>query len=89
MIHQDFCNLPPKMYLMTILDKTAQIYIDLWERKNSKNRLRMSWDDIRVSYSKNTFKAALRKLLYVGLLNYEDSPDHIDVELVGWDEGEE
>ena len=89
MIHQDFCNLPPKMYLMNVLDKTSQIYVYLWERKNALNRICMSWDDVRLQYNKNTFKTALRKLLYVGLLNYEDSPDHVEVELVGWEEGEE
>lgn len=88
MIRQDFDILPPKMFLMQILDNVSRAYVFLWEKKDRDNRISMTWKELSRYYNKNAFKTSLRKLCTEGLLNYDESQDGISIEMVGWDEME-
>lgn len=85
-VRQDFEDLPPKMFLMQVLDTLAKVYIFLWEKKDNINRIRMTWKELSKYYNKNAFRTSLRKLCNVGLLNYKETVTNFTVELVGWDE---
>ena len=86
MIRQDFSELPPKSFMMQILDNTAKIYAFLWEKKNDSNRVFFSWGELRKYLNKNTFLTSLRRINNEGLLDYEESEEGVSIELVGWDE---
>lgn len=81
-------ELPPKMYLMQILDPVSKIYCFLWEKKDNNNRVKMSWDDVARIYNKNNFRSSLRKLNCFSLLDYVENKDHVEIELVGWSDEE-
>lgn len=84
MIRQDFEELPPKMFMMQILDKVTKTYISLWEKKDNLNRLFLNWKYLSKNYNMNAFRTSLRKLCDEGLLSYDESEDGIAIELVGW-----
>lgn len=86
MIRQDFTDLPPKGFMMQIMDNTAKIYTFLWEKKNDSNKVFFSWEELRKYFNKNTFLTSLRKINSEGLLDYESTIQGVSVELVGWDE---
>lgn len=85
-IHQDFGKLPPKAFLLQILNETAKLYVFLWEKKDSMNKIKMTWKEISHYYHKNMFKTSLRKLNNEGLLDYEASDDSVSIELVDWED---
>jgi len=85
-IRQDFNQLPPKMFMMQIMNDLLKAYCFLWEKKDKLNRIRMTWKDLSRYYHKNAFRTNLRKLCNEGLLNYDESEDGVAIELVGWDE---
>lgn len=89
LIRQDFnqdTKLPPRIYLELIVDTLTKIYIWLWDHKNEDNRIEMTWKSLSMYYNKNSFRTNLRKLNSQGLVSYEESPDGVSIELVGWDE---
>lgn len=89
LIRQDFMTqtqLPPRMFMEQIMDGVAKAYCFLWDHKNEKNKLDMTWKDLSRYYNKNAFRTNLRKLNNEGLLSYQESEDGISIELVGWDE---
>jgi len=86
LIHQDFQQLPPKMFMMQIMDNTSKLYCFLWDKKDEKNKVTFTWKDLSQYYNKNTFKTSLRKLNNEGLLSYREYFDKILIELVGWNE---
>lgn len=86
LIRQDFQPLPPRLFMEQIMDKISKAYCFLWDQKDEKNRIRMTWRQVTRYYNKNAFRSSLRKLNNEGLLNYEETPDGIAIELVGWDE---
>lgn len=88
-IHQDFKEMPPKMFMDQIMDNLGKIYCFLWEKKDELNQFEMSWKDLDQYYNKNSFRTNLRKLNHKGLLDYYESEDRIKIELVGWDEIED
>lgn len=88
MIRQDFQQLPPKMFMMQILDNVTKTYVFLWDRKDVNNKICMSWQDLVKYHNKNSFRTSLRKLNNEGLLNYQESVGGISIELVGWDDFE-
>jgi hypothetical protein len=85
-IRQDFQELPPKMFMMQILENCAKIYVFLWDRKDVSNKVLMTWNDISKFYQKNNFRSSLRKLNDKGLISYDENDQGFSVELVGWDE---
>ena len=88
LIRQDFdLTLPPRAYLLQVADQTTKVYCYLWEKRDSKNKVKLAWDDLSRLFHKNTFNTAIRKLNNEGLLNYKERNDDygIVVELVGWD----
>lgn len=85
-VRQDFDALPPKPFLLQVLDTLARIYIFLWEKKDNLNRIKMTWKELTKYYNKNAFRSSLRKLCNEGLLNYSETKNNFTVELVGWDE---
>lgn len=88
MIRQDFDIMPPKMFLMQIIDNVSKVYLFLWEKKNKLNKISMTWKELAQYYNKNCFRTSLRKLCSEGLLSYSESLDGVAIELVGWDEME-
>jgi len=85
-VRHTFNEMPPKPFMMQILDSTSKAYVFLWERRDSLNKITMTWKDLSRYYNKNSFKSSLRKLNDEGLLDYEESDSDISIELVGWDE---
>jgi hypothetical protein len=85
-VRQDFAHLPPKPFMLQILDKTSKVYVHLWDQKDSNNKIEMLWKDISKLYHKNTFKTCLRKLNDKGLLDYKETAQGMQIELVGWDD---
>lgn len=81
-----FQSLPPKPFLMQIMDITSKVYVFLWERQDSNNRVVMTWKDLARYWNKNSFKTSLRKLTDVGLIGYQETSRDLSVELVRWDE---
>ena len=79
-------EMPPKMFMLTILDTVAKLYCFLWERKSEDYKIEMSWKDISSYYNKNSFRTSLRKLTNQGLLSYIESKEGVLIEVVGWDE---
>lgn len=86
LVRQDFTDLPPKMFMMQILDNITKIYIYLWDSKDSTNRINITWSDLTKSHNKNSFRTSLRKLNNEGLLSYQESAHGVCIELVGWDD---
>lgn len=86
MIRQDFQELPPKPFLMQILDTQSKVYVFLWERRNDLNRCNFEWKEVFKHFNKNTFRTNLRRLVNTGLISYEETDQGVYVELVGWDE---
>jgi hypothetical protein len=88
-VRQNFAsqsNLPPRMFLEQIMDKPTKAYCWLWDLRDERNRLEMSWQALSAHYNKNTFRTALRKLCNQGLISWEESIDGFTIEMVGWDE---
>jgi len=84
-VRQDFRSLPPKGYLMHVLDNTAKVYVFLWDTKDEQDKVKMKWDQLTPYFHKAMFKSSLRKLNNEGLLSYKETPKGISIELVGWD----
>jgi len=85
-IRQDFDSLPPKMFMLQIMDDLSKTYCFLWDKKDELNRIHLTWKDLSKYYNKNSFRTSLRKLNNEGLLNYNELDDSIAIELIGWDE---
>ena len=86
MIHHDSNDMPPKMYMMQIIDSVSKLYIHLWDVKDEENRALLKWSDLDKLYHKNHFKSALRKLNNLGLLNYNEVELGVAVEMTAWDQ---
>lgn len=89
MIRQDFSELPPKEFLIQIMDNTMRIYTFLWDKKDEEYKFFINWKELKALYNKNTFLTSLRKICDIGLLNYQESEDGVTVELIGWDDIED
>ena len=84
---QDFhAQMPPRPYMDMVMDTLSQVYCYLWDIKDAKNRVKLSWLDMSMRYNKNSFRSSLRKLSNSGLISYEETPDGIFIEMVGWDD---
>lgn len=89
LVRQDFqpqTKLPPRMFLEQVMDTVTKVYCFLWDHRDEQNRIELTWKDLSLYYNKNSFRTNLRKLNREGLLSYEESPDGMSIELVGWDE---
>lgn len=86
MIRQDFNDLPPKAFLIQIVDAVTKIYMFLWDKKDKENKVYFTWKDLSKYYQRNNFRTSLRALCNEGLLNWDETMDGISVELVGWDD---
>jgi len=86
MIHQDSNEMPPKMYMMQIIDSVSKLYIHLWDIKDEENRALLRWSDLDKLYHKNHFRSALRKLNNLGLLSYNEVESGVAVEMTAWDQ---
>jgi hypothetical protein len=88
-VRQDFSSLPPKAYLMHVLDNTSKVYVFLWDTKDANDQVKIKWDQLTPYFHKAMFKSSLRKLNNEGLLSYKETPKGISIELVSWDDGYE
>src|ERR1700690_4488301 len=86
MIHQDSNEMPPKMYMMQIIDSVSKLYIHLWDIKDEESRELLRWSDLDKLYHKNHFRTALRKLNNLGLLSYNEVESGVAVEMTAWDQ---
>ncbi len=86
MVRQDFSELPPKMFMMQIMDDVMKAYCFLWDRKNRDNKIVVTWKDLSRYFNKNNFRSSLRKLNNQGLINYDECEEGIQIEVVAWDE---
>lgn len=86
MIRQNYQELPPKDFLMQVMDEFSKLYCFLWEKKDRLNRISFTWKDLSKYYNKNTFRTSLRKLNNEGLVNYLENDKGIDIEMVGWED---
>lgn len=89
MIRQDFQDLPPKSFMMQIMDDITKLYCFLWDKKDPLNRVMMTWKDLSKHYHKNNFRTSIRKLNNEGLLDYDESEEGIAIELIGWEDLED
>ena len=88
-IRQEFNQdpqLPPRPFLEQIMDGLSKAYCFLWDRKDKRNKLKFTWEELNKYYNKNAFRSSLRKLNNHGLLDYKESKDGVAIEMVGWDE---
>ena len=90
-VRQDFCEstLPPKFFLIQILDTLPRVYLFLWEHKNAENQVRMTWKELHSYFNKNAFRSSMRRLLAEGLISYKETKTGFSVEVVGWDDFQE
>jgi hypothetical protein len=82
---------PPYFYLAQIADhcpKALSTYLDLWRRKDDENKLNISKHDIRNEYLKTLtrFKNDCMLLAKECLINVDESPNFLSIELVGWED---
>jgi hypothetical protein len=68
------------------MDPLTKEYCFLWDKKDSENRISMSWKDVSIFFNKNTFRSGLRKLNNQGLLSYQEDLEGITIELIGWED---
>ncbi len=90
LIRQEFhCSqvqeLPPKPFLMLVLEKASKLYVQLWARQDKAHRVRISSKELQ-GYSMLSLRASLRRLCEEGLLSYKETASGISVELVSWQE---
>lgn len=91
-IRQDFrepSEMPPRGFMDQIMDSLSKFYCFLWDHKDEKNLLQMSWREVSHIYNKNAFRTNLRKLSNHGLISYQEFEEGIKIEMVGWDEMQE
>lgn len=88
-VRQDFSDLPPRAFLSQIMNDLSKIYCFLWDKKDSLNRINMTWEDLNRQFHKNNFRTSLRKLNNEGLLSYDESSEGVAIELVGWEDVED
>lgn len=91
MIITELWDYPPLPYLELVTQhchKAAATYMALWKKRDKENCLIIKKSDIHEDYLMNvsSFNHNLRLLAKECVLNYEDHPKHIKIELVGWDE---
>jgi len=68
------------------MDTVSKVYCFIWDRRDDENRVEMTWKDLTLYYNKNSFRTNLRKLVAEGLVSYEETPEGLSIEVVGWDE---
>jgi len=81
---------PPFPYLKQVCNhccKASALYIDLWEISNPDNQLFVEFNDIANTFgtAKQAFNHNLRLLMREGLINFENTPKGINIELTDWD----
>ena len=89
MFRQDILStqeLPPKMFMMQIIDDLPKVYCFLWEKKDLDYQINLTWKDVAKCYNKNNFRTCVRKLNNKGLLEYTESDQGVHIELTGWDD---
>jgi len=83
--------LPPYAYLMQVLlhcPISAFIYVQLWKDKNKENKLVIHKDEIQNTYliSRTRFKNNLQNLVREGLINIDERPSTLEIELLDWND---
>ena len=90
-MHKDFRDTPPRMYLdnvATHCPKAIATYLALWDRKDKKNKIVIPKDELRIEFLTSVAKFRHDVLLLVkeGLLNLEETPKSLHIELVGYED---
>ncbi len=83
-------HLPPEMFLLQVTEhcpEAANIYIRLWKRMNSDNKVTILRRCIRSEFleTPTRFLNKLLGLAREALINVHETPKTIQIELVGWD----
>jgi len=79
---QDFQELPPKKFMMQLLDSTAKAYIFLWNCKDRNYLVDMNWSTLRNYFDERAFKHSLKRLSNEDLLSYDQDREGFTAELV-------
>jgi hypothetical protein len=78
-------NLPPRPFMIRVMDKVCKAYLFLWDKKDEEYKFDISWKDLSKCYNKNVFRTSVRRLGEEGLLSFQESPSGIHIELKGKD----
>lgn len=81
---------PPYLYLLQVAEhcpKAVMTYMLLWEGIKKDNKISVYKSDVRNEYliSLSKFRHDLLLLLREGLININETPKSLEIELVGWD----
>jgi hypothetical protein len=82
----EILDLPPKPFMIRLMDKVAKTYCFLWREKNSEYEFDITWKDLAQYFNKNVFRTSVKKLSSAGLLDYRENEEGIHIELVALDE---
>lgn len=88
-VRQDFQEMPPKSFMMQVMDDISRVYCFLWDKRDPLNRIEFTWMELSSYYHRNFFRTKLRKLNEGGLLDFYESDEGITIELTGWDQFED
>lgn len=85
---------PPYPYLHQVLShchKAGLTYMDLWKQRDDKNKVIVGKDEIRTKFlsTTHTFHHNLLLLAKEGLVNVDERPNSLIIELTGWDNEDE
>lgn len=87
---EHLCDYPPQPYFNQVLThcpKAAQTYCHIWKHQDKDNVYRVEKKSIPDEFllHTSTVKGHLRALCREGLINIDETPNTINVELVPWD----
>jgi len=82
-------NFPPYMYLVQVLQhcpKAGATYMQLWKARNPQNHVKILKKTLKEEYLTSTakFRHDLLMLSRESLINIEETPSYINVEMVDW-----
>lgn len=77
-----YSDFPPVDKLKQVLDRTCDIYLFLWSKRDMNHRVKITWNQVHEFYNKNNFRTALRNLRLRGVVIYKETESGIVVELI-------
>jgi len=85
-IRQEFelPDLPPRYFLEQVFDGVCKVYCWLWDRQDKESYY--TWDELRKTHDRKSFRSCIRKLGNHGLLDFKEDNNGVHIHLVGWDD---
>jgi hypothetical protein len=86
----NFQEYPPYLYLTQVLDhcpKAGSTYMKIWHKRDRNNEVRVVKKNVYSEYltSLAKFRHDLLMLIRESLINIDESPNEIHIELVNWE----